>query len=64
MNILTFDIEEWYLEKILHGSRAFRFKQFDETFDKLLEFLNEKGVKATFFVVAKEQEYYPAYQLC
>lgn len=60
MNILTFDIEEWYLEKILHGGRAFRFKQFDETFDKLLEFLNEKGVKATFFCVGKLATDFPS----
>ena len=30
--------------------------------DEILDILKEKGVKATFFVVAKEQEYYPAYQ--
>ena len=30
MNILTFDTEEWYLEKILHNGRAFRYKQFDD----------------------------------
>lgn len=60
MNILTFDIEEWYLEKILHGGRAFRYKQFDETFDKLLEFLNEKGVKATFFCVGKLATDFPS----
>lgn len=53
MNILTFDIEEWYLEKILHGGREFRYKQFDETFEKLLSVLDERGIKATFFCVGK-----------
>lgn len=53
MNILTFDIEEWYLEKILHGGRAFRYQQFDETFCKVLDELDKKGIKATFFCVGK-----------
>lgn len=53
MNILTFDIEEWYLEKILHGGRDFRYKQFDDTFEKLLGVLDERDIKATFFCVGK-----------
>jgi len=53
MNILTFDIEEWYLEKILHGGRAFRYQQFDETFAKVLDELDAYGIKATFFCVGR-----------
>lgn len=53
MNILTFDIEEWYLEKILHGGRAFKYQQYDEMFAKLLTLLDELGIKATFFCVGK-----------
>ncbi len=53
MNILTFDIEEWYLETILHGGRAFRFKQFDDTFSKVFDELDRHGIKATFFCVGK-----------
>jgi len=49
MNILTFDVEEWYLEKILHGGRTFRYQQFDETFCKVLDELDKHGIKATFF---------------
>ena len=30
MNILTFDIEEWYIEKTLHGGREEKYRQFDE----------------------------------
>lgn len=30
--------------------------------DEILDILDEKGVKATFFVVAKESDYYPEYQ--
>lgn len=53
MNILTFDIEEWYLEKILHNGRPFKYQLFDETFAKVLDELDKKGIKATFFCVGK-----------
>ncbi len=51
MNILTFDIEEWYFEKRHHGGRGFRYKQLDEMFGQLLSALEEKNIKATFFCV-------------
>lgn len=53
MNILSFDIEEWYLEQILHGGHSFRYKQFDETLTRVLEELDSLGIKATFFCVGK-----------
>ena len=53
MNILTFDIEEWYLEKTLHGGRAENYRQYDEMFAKLLDELDGRGVKATFFCVGR-----------
>lgn len=53
MNILTFDIEEWYLEKILHGGRAFKYQAYDETFAKVLDELDRLGIKATFFCVGR-----------
>ena len=53
MNILTFDIEEWYLEKILHHGRAFRYKQFDDTFVHVMDDLDRLGIKATFFCLGK-----------
>ena len=53
MNILTFDIEEWYLEKILHGGREFRYQQFDKAFERVLDELEGHGFKATFFCVGK-----------
>lgn len=53
MNILTFDIEEWYLEKILYGGRAFRYQQFDETIEKVLDELDRLGIKATFFCLGR-----------
>lgn len=53
MNILTFDIEEWYLEKVLYGGREIRYQKFDETFSELLDELDRLGIKATFFCVGK-----------
>lgn len=53
MNIVTFDIEEWYLEKVLHNGRVFRYQQFDDTFAKVLDELDKRGIKATFFCVGK-----------
>ncbi len=53
MNILTFDIEEWYLEKILHGGRDYKYQQYDDMFGRLLAFLDEHGIKGTFFCVGK-----------
>ena len=59
MNILTFDIEEWYLEKILHGGRAFRYQQYDETFTKVLDELDKRSIKATFFCVGQLAKEFP-----
>ncbi len=53
MNILTFDTEEWYLERILYGGRDFKYRQYDETFNKLLEGLEKNRIKATFFCLGK-----------
>lgn len=52
MNILTFDIEEWYIEKI-SGDRVYRYRQFDEVLSKLLDVLDTHQMKATFFCVGR-----------
>lgn len=49
MNILSFDTEEWSIEKTIHGGRDFKYKQFDETFFRLLDRLDELCLKGTFF---------------
>lgn len=51
LNILTFDIEEWYLEEVLYGGRDFRYRQFDKTFKELMDELDRLSIKATFFCV-------------
>lgn len=59
MNILTFDIEEWYLEKTLHGSRHDRYDTFDRYLAEILDLLDEREFKATFFVVGKMAAEFP-----
>ena len=52
MNILTFDIEEWYLESV-KLKRPERYSQLDETFSKVLDDLDRFGMKGTFFCVGQ-----------
>lgn len=59
MNILTFDIEEWYLEKTLHGGRDFKYRNYDETFERLMTELDRLGIKATFFCVGRLAAEFP-----
>lgn len=59
MNILTFDIEEWYIEKAFQGGRKFRYQQFDEVFGKVMDELDRLGIKATFFCVGQLAAEFP-----
>lgn len=52
MNILTFDIEEWYIESI-KDNRPSKYKQFDDTLSIVLDRLDINGLKGTFFCVGK-----------
>jgi len=53
MNILTFDTEEWYIEKHFKGGREEKYYQYDEILDWILATLYEKQLKATFFCVGQ-----------
>ena len=59
MNILTFDIEEWYLEREYFGNHAEKFKVYDIYLDKILARLEEQGFKATFFCVGGMAKHFP-----
>ncbi len=59
MNILTFDIEEWYIEKFYKEDEDFKYKAYDAQLDKILEALDENGIKATFFCLGGLAEYFP-----
>lgn len=59
MNILTFDIEEWYLEKAYFGAKASKYVEYDKLLEDILLKLDEKGLKGTFFCVGKMAEHFP-----
>lgn len=49
MNILTFDIEEWALAKAGGYGTTKKYAEYDAFLDRILEVLNNRGVKATCF---------------
>lgn len=51
MNILTFDIEEWYLEKAYFGNHAEKYAEYDRYLDQILDTLDQYDFKGTFFCV-------------
>ena len=51
MNILTFDIEEWYLQKVYLGDHADAYKKYDYFLNQILDTLDDRGIKGTFFCV-------------
>lgn len=59
MNILTFDIEEWYIEKSFHGDRKERHNLFDRFLGQILDILESQQTKATFFCLGKMASDFP-----
>jgi len=53
MNLLSFDIEEWVLEKDHFGNRKEKYAEFDRTLDHILECLDKNKQSATFFCLGK-----------
>ena len=53
MNILTFDIEEWFLEKAYFGAKNSKYAEYNKLLDEILQKLDEVGTKGTFFCVGK-----------
>ena len=49
MNILTFDIEEWYLRKMRYGDTYDKYDVFDSYLNQILDVLEERAIKGTFF---------------
>ena len=58
MNLLTFDIEEWYLESQRSG-RAEKYAEYDRYLDAILKKLDERQIKATFFCVGEMGRLFP-----
>ena len=51
MNILTYDIEEWFAEETIYGDRKEKYPEYDKYLGQILDTLDEKNVKGTFFCV-------------
>lgn len=59
MRVLSFDIEEWYIEKHFKGGRKEKYRQYDELLDWILNTLERNNTKATFFCVGQLAEEFP-----
>jgi polysaccharide deacetylase family protein (PEP-CTERM system associated) len=59
MNILTYDIEEWALAKAGGRDTPERYSEFDAYLEKILDALDKRKVKATFFCTGLMAEGFP-----
>lgn len=59
MKFLTFDIEEWYIEKFFYGGKADKYNEYDSILDKILQSLDEQNLKGTFFCVGEMGRFFP-----
>lgn len=51
MNVLSYDIEEWYIEKKFNGGRKEKYMEYDVYLHRILDLLDKHSIKATFFCV-------------
>lgn len=58
MNLLTFDIEEWYLNYQRSGPKE-KYAEYDRYIDAILNKLDERKLKATFFCVGEMGRLFP-----
>lgn len=59
MNILTFDIEEWALAKAGGYGTTEKFAEYDAFLNRILDILDERGIKATCFCTGLMAKDYP-----
>lgn len=60
MNILTFDIEEWYIWKNRSMDTEERISNLNSYFYSILDLLDDRGIKATFFCLGGMASDFPA----
>lgn len=58
MNLITFDIEEWYLNYQKEGPRG-KYSEYDRYLSAILDKLDGRGFKATFFCVGEMGKSFP-----
>lgn len=59
MNVLTFDIEEWYIYKVFRGDDKSKYMEYDRILDHILELLDRNNTSATFFCLGKIASDFP-----
>lgn len=59
MNILSFDIEEWFLEKKYFGDRSQKYQEYDRYLKSILDLLDSREMKATFMCVGELARLFP-----
>ena len=59
MNILTFDIEDWYIEKKFHHNEKWKYEKYDIVLNNILNLLDEHSIKATFFCLGVLADEFP-----
>lgn len=59
MKILTFDLEEWYYEKMFRGNRKNKYAEFDWVLNQILDQLDKVNTNATFFCVGELAKHFP-----
>ena len=59
MNILTFDIEEWYLYQDRYGSDRSKYELLDKPLNQILDLLDFKQMKGTFFCLGGMAKDFP-----
>lgn len=59
MYILSFDIEEWYIEKKYFGDRKEKYQEYDRYLKSILNALDKRNMKATFMCVGELGRWFP-----
>ena len=57
MNVITFDIEEWALSKARGVTDPSAFAEYNSYLNRILDALDERGFKATFFCTGLTAKY-------
>ena len=58
MNLLTFDVEEWYLESSRGGLKE-NYSKYNSVLNTILDRLDESKLKATFFCLGEVANHFP-----
>lgn len=59
MKILSFDIEEWFIEKNFKQGELWKYAEFDSMLNRILELLDIQSIKATFFCLGELAKDFP-----